>query len=329
MSQEGKEGNLVAGGAAEAAAAIPTNVTPQAALSAADERTKRNLAELKLNIMAGSSCTAFSVAVFNSLDTMRIRWQVASPEDRLLGMRTWARRIVQNEGFVRGFWIPGCIAHSSAVAVSSGMRLGFYPTLRDFFAGDNDKNAFHMWLAGFSAGAVGFTIANPLFQSKVRLQVTTHMNPRPYTSLTQALAKMSREEGVSSLMRGSSTLMVRGALLSAGAQLGYDYTKTEAKKMGIKEGPVVHVAASIVSAFLASVFSAPCDFVMTKYQSAPALGIHYKGIGDCVRQIVTQHGVMELYKGFTPLFLRLAPLWTMNMPLYETVRSLLGIGYMS
>ncbi|GBG30226.1 Mitochondrial substrate carrier family protein ucpB [Hondaea fermentalgiana] len=297
--------------------------------STAAEKHRRNLEELKLNILAGSSCTAFSVAVFNPLDTVRIRWQVATAEDRALGIRGFARKVVANEGFVRGFWVPGCVAHSSAVAVSSGMRLGFYPTLRDLLAGDKDKSAFHMWLAGFSAGAVGFTIANPLFQAKVRLQVTAHMKQRPYASMTDCLVKMAREEGLPSLMRGSSTLMVRGALLSAGAQLGYDYTKTEALRNGVEEGPLLHVVASIASAFLASTFSAPCDFIMTKYQAAPALGIRYNGIFDCVQQIVRQHGVLELYKGWTPLFFRLAPLWTLNMPLYENVRKLMGLGYMT
>ena len=40
---------------------------------------------------------------------------------------------------------------------------------------------------------------------------------------------MAREGGVTALFRGSGALVVRGATLSAGQQLGYDGAKTYAK----------------------------------------------------------------------------------------------------
>jgi hypothetical protein len=46
-------------------------------------------------------------------------------------------------------------------------------------------------------------------------------------------------------------------MLSAGQFLGYDGTKTLLKKNGISDSPALHVAASVVAAFLATTFSAP------------------------------------------------------------------------
>jgi len=296
---------------------------------AAESRLQSNLKELRLNILAGSMCTAFSVALWNPLDTIRIRWQVAPPASMGSGIVGFSREIVRSEGLVRGLWIPGCGAHASAVAISSGVRLGFYPTLRDMITGDKEKDALSMWLAGFLAGAVGFTIANPFFQAKVRLQVTANQPDRPYRSLSDCLHKIGKNEGLTGLFRGSSTLMVRGALLSAGAQLGYDYVKTDAKARGFKEGPMLHAVASVSSAFLASTFSAPCDYIMTRYQSAPAQGVQYRGIADCVGTILKEKGALELWRGWLPLFVRLGPLWMMNMPLYEATRRLLGLEYMN
>lgn len=298
----------------------------------AERRRRKNLDELGANMLAGALCTSFSVAVWNPLDTLRIRWQVLAASERAAhgGLVDFARTVVAREGLVRGLWTPGCVAHSTSVFLSSGIRLGFYPTLRDAFAGEGGKHAGHMWLAGFSAGAVGFFLANPLFQAKVRLQATAGLGARaPYASMTACVAHMAREEGVAGLWRGSSAMVARGALLSAGAGLGYDFTKTEAKRRGVLgDGPALHALASVASALLASVMCAPCDLVMTRYQAAPALGISYKGLGDCVKHIVRTNGVPEFYRGWTPLFLRLCPLWMMNMPLYEFARERMGVGYM-
>mmetsp|Transcript_45314 Transcript_45314/g.72740 ORF Transcript_45314/g.72740 Transcript_45314/m.72740 type:complete len:220 (+) Transcript_45314:829-1488(+) len=216
-----------------------------------------------------------------------------------------------------------------AVFISSGIRLGFYPTIRDIFAGDNRKNAFHMWLAGFTAGAFGFFVSNPLFQLKVRMQATTGHQNKPYSSSFDCLYKIAKGEGLRGLYRGATTLMARGAMLSAGAQLGYDYTKTELKSLGVLvDGPALHVISSVASAFLATTFCAPFDLIMTKYQSGPVLGIHYNSVFDCSRKIFQTNGLLGFYRGWSPLFMRICPLFAVNIPLYEQVRKLFGLTYL-
>mmetsp|Transcript_14907 Transcript_14907/g.26631 ORF Transcript_14907/g.26631 Transcript_14907/m.26631 type:complete len:200 (-) Transcript_14907:38-637(-) len=193
--------------------------------------------------------------------------------------------------------------------------------------GNSEKNVFFMWSAGFCAGAVGFFLANPFFLAKVRLQATAGQPNQPYRSMWHCLAQTYQREGLTGLYRGSSALVIRGALLSAGAQVGYDGTKTKLKGV-IEEGPMLHVVASVTSAFLASVMSAPCDLILTKYQAGPILGIKYASVFDCARIVVRDEGPMALYRGFTPLFFRLAPLWMLNMPMYEATRRLMGLSYL-
>jgi len=291
---------------------------------------EKSLQELRLNVLAGSMCTATSVAITNPLDTLRIRWQIATKENAGKRIYNFGTRIIQKEGLFKGLWFPGCLAHMGAVSISSGIRLGFYPTIRDLIAEDEDKNALHMWSAGFIAGAAGFWLANPLFQAKVRIQASLMQSGSNHKGLISSINNTFESEGVKGLYRGSTVLMARGALLSAGAQLGYDYVKTTARRQNLMDdGPMLHLISSISSAFLAVTFCTPADFIMTKYQSAPALGIKYKSIFDCIKTVVSKNGVFGLYRGWTPLFMRIGPLFIINMPLYEQCRRLLGLSYLT
>lgn len=88
---------------------------------------------------------------------------------------------------------------------------------RDFIAGEQEKTPFHMWLAGFTAGAAGFALSNPFFKAKVMIQTGmpyTADNPRKGTFRT--LVHIYQRESLQGLFKGSSILMARGALLNSG-----------------------------------------------------------------------------------------------------------------
>ena len=50
---------------------------------------------------------------------------------------------------------------------------------------------------------------------------------------------------------------------------------------------------------------------------------------EVIRALLTEHGVSVFLRGWTPFFLRSSPVIITGMPLYEQVRRLLGLGYMS
>ena len=153
---------------------------------------------------------------------------------------------------IKSLWGTGLGTNMSSVAVSSGVRLGCYPLIRDVMLGGEEKTPMVMWLAGFVSGSMGFLLASPLFQSKVLLQRYTPMH-RNGLDVLKDLHSRGR------LYNGASVLMVRGAFLSAGAALGYDFSKTKAKQMGIEEGFGVHLVSSVLAAFMACTMSAPLD----------------------------------------------------------------------
>ena len=259
---------------------------PDAQASAQLARSKR---ELPLNLAASILTGVTAVAIFNPLDCLRVRWQVLSKAQS--GGHTivsFAKEIVAREGLIRGLWAPGLGANVMAIGMSTGLRLGLYPVVRDHLvvsAGHADRSPRVMFAAGLGVGAVSYWLATPLWCAKTRLQgeagivnaegvLSTgaragkhrlyHYTPQVLTYIVQ------NEGGFTKLWRGAVSLVTRGALLTSGQMGGYDATKTIAKRTGIiKDGPLLHVTGSIVAAFCAVTVSAPFDMIMTRCTLAP------------------------------------------------------------
>jgi len=292
------------------------------------------------NGLAGGSCACVAVGVFNSLDTLKIRWQV-TPQSTYANIIAFSKDVIKTEGFVRGLWTPGLIANSSSILISSSTRMGLYPVFRDRIVGDGEKKKIHMFVAGLLPGAIGYFCGTPLYQVKNRLQaeagkvvngelvsgVRAGYAPT-YTGTVNCFLSILRNEGVPQLWRGGLPLVFRGAAITSGQFLGYDGTKTEFRKHGITEGPILHVASAVAAAFCCATFSCPFDIVMNRWQNAKMMGKQYSGVSECVMDMVRSEGPMVFYRGWTPFFTRLAPVLTLYMPLYEQVRKhVFGLGY--
>lgn len=165
-------------------------------------------------------------------------------------------------------------------------------------------------VAGLSAGAVGAFIGTPADVALIRMMADGKLPPaqrRGYTSVFNALARIVREEGVLTLWRGTLPTVGRAALLNM-AQLG---TYAQAKEAIVHSGAVgdhmgAHVLASTVSGFAATCVSLPLDNAKTKLQnmSTPSA---FTGMADALMKTVRAEGVLALWSGFAPYFLRLTP----------------------
>jgi hypothetical protein len=227
---------------------------------------------------------------------------------------------------------------------SVGIRTGSYSFVRDgiLSATGGQKQPWLMALSGAAPGSFGYLISTPFWQIKAISQAETglldakgafstgnRVGQLPqYTGLVSTFGRIRQTEGMRGLYRGALPLTLRGGMLSAGQFLGYDGTKTFLKKQGYSDSPLLHVTASIVAAFLATTFSAPFDLVLTRYQTGPTMGKHYSGPVACARELVREEGITVLYRGWSVFFGRVAPVFTLMMPLFEQVRYAFGLGYM-
>ena len=144
-----------------------------------------------------------------------------------------------------------------------------------------------------------------------------------YASLGQGLGTLKRD---GHLWRGAGALVVRGALLSAGMQVGYDGFKTWAKRRSILEdGPLLHGLAACAGGVGAGVCATPADVVMTRYQASST----YRSAFGAAADILRKDGVLAFYRGFTPFVVRLGPVFLISLPLTEQIRRLAGLGYLT
>lgn len=306
--------------------------------------------EAVINLVASGISGGLAAALTNPLEVLKVRWQVtpASMRGSSASMTSFASELVKTEGAWRALGAPGLSANAAAIGLSAVGRVGLYPSVRDAFVtargGDVAKpTPGDMFACGLLSGAVGYFLATPLFAQKTILQAEAGLLDPATGLLTTGARKgsppaagggwlkgvleVAKTSGVAGLYKGSGPLVVRGATLSAGNQLGYDGLKKRAKAFGVSDGPTLQLAASVMGALGSTICACPADVVTTRYMSAAGTSEPFASPMACVRAVLAAEGVGGFYRGATPLFAKLAPLYLLSLPLHEQIRRMMGLGY--
>ena len=194
----------------------------------ADEGRKR----LPRSYEVGASCFtgAATMMLTNPLDCLKQRWQVA-PMQSQRSLGAFTREILLSEGIFTGLWFPGLTTNVMACSISVGVRLGFYPMLRDALRPDQQRSGFSMFTSGLLGGALAYIISSPFFAAS-RVAQAEVGTPQQASGSIGTLARMARTTGVLGLWRGSEILVARGALLSATQLATYDLCKGGCARSG-------------------------------------------------------------------------------------------------
>lgn len=177
-------------------------------------------------------------------------------------------------------------------------------------------------------------IASPADLIKVRMQsdgCLTSQGHRPrYTSLAHAFTTIAKTEGLRGLWRGVGPNAQRAFLVNMGELACYDQSKHWLIQQGITDDGIgAHTLASVMSGLSATVLSCPADVVKTRMMNQ---GVHsnpssplYTSSIDCLRKTVRGEGVMALWKGFLPTWMRLGPWQFVFWVSYEQLRRVSGL----
>lgn len=149
--------------------------------------------------LAGSSAGVVQSLVTSPMELVKTRAQLSSYSEMQI-----ARHILEAEGglrgLYRGFWITlarDCPAFATYFCA--------YEYLLRVMRGPRESpSTLHMLLAGGTAGALSWLVVYPLDVIKSRLQASLR-----YTSTRHCARAMVQQEGVSVLMRGCGTTLVR------------------------------------------------------------------------------------------------------------------------
>ncbi|XP_028802240.1 mitochondrial uncoupling protein 4-like [Neltuma alba] len=245
----------------------------------------------------------------------------------LISVGVW---IVQSEGVAALF--SGVSATVLRQALYSTTRMGLYDVMKHKWA---DPDTGKMLLtrkvaAGLIAGGIGAAIGNPADVAMVRMQADGRLptaQRRGYKSVFDSIARMTSEEGITSLWRGSALTVNRAMIVTASQLTSYDQFKEMILGKGLmKDGLGTHVTASFAAGFVAAVASNPVDVIKTRVMNmnveAEATPPHNGALG-CAFKTSKAEGPMALYKGFVPTISRQGPFTVVLFVTLEQVRKLL------
>lgn len=241
------------------------------------------------------------------------------------------RQVVQSEGVMALY--SGVTASILRQVLYSSTRLGLYEVLKSQWStasGDRTLPLHKKIAAGLIAGGVGAAVGNPADVALVRMQADGRRplhQRRNYTGVGDALVRIIRQEGVSSLWTGSGPTVQRAMVVTASQLATYDQVKDSLLANRITpDGLATHITASVVSGLVTSVASNPIDVIKTRIMNmevAPGQKPPYSGALDCAVKTVSKEGPMALYKGFIPTVTRQGPFAVVLFVTLEQVKSLL------
>ena len=170
-------------------------------------------------------------------------------------------------------------------------------------------------LAGTGVGVAGGYLGSPFFQAKVRLQMGASADAMGvkaqynYRNLADALRDIASQGGVSSLFRGGGIAMARTGVGSATQLASYGFCRDMLRDMGVPDGKVQHLSASVCAAFVCTTSINPLDMVMTRIYNQGKAGSTklYEGPWDAFVQVMKVEGLGAFYKGWGAHFARLGP----------------------
>lgn len=262
--------------------------------------------------LAGMGATVF----VQPLDLVKNRMQLAGQGTKAREYKTSFHclfSILKNEG------VPGVYTGLSAgllrQATYTTTRLGIYTILFEKMTSAEGRppNFFLKALIGMTAGAIGAFVGTPAEVALIRMTADGRLpvaERRGYTNVFNALARITREEGVTTLWRGCVPTMARALVVNAAQLASYSQSKQALLDSGYFGDDILcHFCASMISGLVTTAASMPVDIVKTRIQNMRMIDgkPEYKNGLDVLMRVVGKEGFFSLWKGFTPYYARLGP----------------------
>ena len=198
------------------------------------------------------------------------------------------------------------------------LRINIYENLRDSSTNKNGLTIGEKFMIGGISGGVAQFIASPCDLIKIRY-ITDSNN----ISISKTIKQIYIEGGIQGLWRGVVPNVSRGMLVNIAELATYDHSKGFIKKsFDMKDSTPLHVSASLCSGLVSTIFCTPADVIKSRIMQTNS---PYKGLTDCIYKTVSEEGILSMYKGFCPIWFRLAPWQLIFWVSYEKLRFISGL----
>ncbi|XP_054641528.1 solute carrier family 25 member 34 [Dunckerocampus dactyliophorus] len=212
--------------------------------------------------------------------------------------------------------------------VMNGVRLGSYSYCEAL-----GITSYHggSVLSGAGAGALGAFIASPAYLVKTHLQAQTVEaiavgHQHNHLGVCDAFVSIYRKDGFIGLWRGVNGAVPR-VMVGSAAQLATFTSAKEWVSHSQRFSPgswLTALVAASISGVAVAVTMTPFDVISTRLYNQPVdefqRGRLYRGFWDCLLKVCQAEGLLGLYKGMGPVFLRLAPHTVLSMLFWDVMR---------
>ncbi|KOC61049.1 Mitochondrial 2-oxoglutarate/malate carrier protein [Habropoda laboriosa] len=248
-----------------------------------------------------------ATCVVHPMDVIKNRIQVQQEKTSIGSV---INSIYRNEGILKFY--SGLSAGLVRQATYTTVRLGIYNQLQDYwkqrYTGIPSFGTLSL-MAG-TAGATGAFVGTPAEVALVRMTADGRLpkeQRRNYKNVFHAFAKIAKDEGVTTLWRGSIATMGRAVVVNVSQLATYSQAKfLIASKGQMKEGIGLHFCASMLSGFITTFNSMPFDITKTRIQNLKSTG-KPPGMITMLLSIAKNEGIGALWKGFWPTYCRIGP----------------------
>ncbi|KAI6120200.1 mitochondrial carrier domain-containing protein [Pisolithus croceorrhizus] len=251
----------------------------------------------------GGLAATIAASITHPLDLTKVRLQ-ASGEKRMLESM---RKTIRTAG-VRGLFdgISGTWLRQMSYSLC---RFWAYDESKKILGAGPDSPAWMLASAGVMAGSIAGVVGNPGEVVMVRLQGDFAKPPEKrfnYKHCFDALFRIVREEGASSLMRGVGPNVIRSVLMNSSQLASYDFFKSQLLKTNyFQDNALCHFTASFAAGTVATTVCSPADVLKSRIMNASGPGS--SSTLNVIRGSLANEGPMFMFKGWVPSWTRLQP----------------------
>ncbi|KAG5636608.1 hypothetical protein H0H81_007433 [Sphagnurus paluster] len=270
----------------------------------------------------GGVAATIAASITHPLDLTKVRLQ-ASGDKRMIQSIKKTYRTAGARGLFDG--ISGTWMRQMSYSMC---RFWAYDESKKLLGAGKDAPAWKLAAAGSMAGGIAGLVGNPGEIVMVRLQGDFAKPPEKrfnYKNCFDALFRMVREEGVSSLARGAAPNVFRAVLMNASQLASYDFFKAELLKTKYFDDNILcHFTASFAAGTVATTVCSPADVLKSRIMNASGPGSN-STLG-VIRASLKAEGPMFMFKGWVPAWSRLQPTTILIFLTFEQLKNIVDWG---
>lgn len=211
---------------------------------------------------------------------------------------------------------------------------------------DGNVSIMKSALFGGIGGTLGQFIASPFFMVRNQLQSAAVEkiavgHQHKHSSMTGALMKIYRAQGIRGLYRGALVTFPRGMMGSGSQIAAFSYSKDLLQRKSNFDATLISFLSGCVAATVQTIVMNPtgkrqdlnlkcfstttiADVISTRLYNqgtdAKGQGMTYSGVIDCFIKISRTEGIRGFYKGFLPHYLRMGPHCTLVLVFFDELK---------